>query len=315
MQADAVTSAKSSESSSQWTGVSLWQRLSFSTTRACLWLLLRVFSLRGLYVLGQAFGTLEWLINYKRRRRFRRALKAVAGDTLTGRQRRRHARRFFRRTRCDKIFYLIFDRIPRKQALARFQIGGQELLDKTVEQGRACFVALSHFGSHHVAAMLMTLRGYKVAGVRDPHEGGIRRYMQSLYDERYPEVGRMQVISSDAYPRDIYRCFQDGYVLGAALDVHRLRNERKRTARVRQFGQERDYVVGTVQIALRCGADVIQGFVVSEKDFRYRLDLLGPLVEDSATAESPEGLQQIMQTYADNIETYLTKYPDHMSRA
>ncbi len=309
-----LTTAGSPVSTPDGAAVGLWQRFAFSTTRAVLWGLMVLLSLRGLYLLGQGFGTLEWLINYKRRRRFRRGLKTVAGDALTPRERRRYARRFFMRTRCDKIFYLIFDRIPREQALSRFCIEGQDLLDRAREHGRGCFVALSHFGPHHVGAMLMTLRGYRVAGVRDPHEGAIRRFMQSLFDQRYPELGRMRVISADAYPRDIYRCFQGGYVLGAALDVHRLRDERKRTVQVRQFGKQRDYVVGTVQIALRCGAEVVQGFVVSEKDFHYRLDLLGPLVEDPTAAESPDRLQQVMQSYADNIEVYLRRYPDHFSR-
>jgi lauroyl/myristoyl acyltransferase len=124
----------------------------------------------------------------------------------------------------------------------------------------------------------------------------------------------MRVLSADAYPRDIYRCFQGGYVLGAALDVHRVRDERKRTACVRLFGQQRDFLVGTVQIALRCGAEVLQGFVVSEKNFQYRLDLLGPLVADPSAADSPERLGEVMQTYADNIESHLRRYPDHLSR-
>ena len=126
--------------------------------RALLWGAMTLFSLRGLYLLGQGFGTLEWLVNYKRRRKFHASLKSLLGDTLTPRQRRRQGRRFFMRTRCDKIFYLIFDRIPRDQALSRFHINGRELLDREVDRGNGCFVAMSHHGAHHVAAMLMTLR-------------------------------------------------------------------------------------------------------------------------------------------------------------
>jgi lauroyl/myristoyl acyltransferase len=315
MAADAATTAHLPPTSTAAPGVSLWQRFTFSVVRTFLWGVMVLFSLRGLYLLGQWFGTLEWLINYRHRRRFRRRLKAVSGGSLPAKERRRQARRFFRRTRCDKIFYLIFDRIPKDKAISRFHVARPELLEEAIGRGRGCFVATAHFGANHVAAMLLALRGYKVAGVRDPHEGGIRRYVQALFDRRYPEFGRVRIMSSEAYPRDIYRCFQDNYVLGASLDVQRVRDAHKRSVRVRLFEQEREYPVGTVQIALRCGAGVLQGFIVSEPNFHYRFDLLGPLVPSPAPPESPELLQQAMQTYADNVERYLREYPDHLSRA
>ncbi len=292
----------------------VWQRFSFGAMRALLGGLTTLFGLRGLYLIGQGFGTLEWLVNYKRRRKFRHSLKTVCGDALAPSERRRRARRFFMRTRCDKILYLIFDKLPRELAVGRFEIRGRELLDRALEGGRGCFVALSHYGAHHVGGMLLSLNGYQVAGVRDPNEGAIRRYVQNLLARRYVELRQVRYISADAYPREIYRCFEGGCVLGAALDVRRVRDERRRTVRVRLFGQECDFVVGTALIAARCGAQMLQGFVVSEKDFRYRLDLLGPLMADPAEADSPERLQGIMQTYADNIESYLGRYPDHLSR-
>jgi lauroyl/myristoyl acyltransferase len=314
MAAEAATTAHLPTTSTAETGVSLWQRLSFGAVRTFLWGVMVLFSLRGLYLLGQGFGTLEWLVNYRRRRGFRRRLKDLSGGSLPAKERRRQARRFFRRTRCDKIFYLIFDRIPRDKVISRFHISRPELLDEAIGRDHGCLLATSHFGTNHVAAMLLALRGYKVAGVRDPHEGGSRRYVQALFDRRYPEFGRVRILSSDAYPRDIYRCFQENYTLGASLDVQRVRDAHKRSVRVKLFGQERDYLVGTVQIALRCGADVLQSFLVSEPNFHYRLDLLGPLVPSPAPPESPELLQRALQTYADNIERYLRDYPDHLSR-
>jgi lauroyl/myristoyl acyltransferase len=315
MTTEAITARDQVANPEPRTDVSLWQRLTFTTARAFLWGFATLFSLRGLYLFGQFFGTLEWLINYKRRHRFLRRLETMLGGALTARQRRAETRRFFMRTRCDKIFYLIFDKIPRERALARLHYSGTELIDQALERGQGCFVAMSHHGSYHVGAMLMALRGYKIVAVRDQNEGKMRRFMQELYDRRYREFQRMRVLYADAYPRDIYRCFQDNYLVGAALDIHHSRGDQKRTAVVNILGQERNFLVGTLLIALRSGAGVVQGFVICERDFHYRLVILGPLVENPTAGASPQQLQSVMQAYAENIEDYTRRYPSHVSRA
>ncbi|HUU82824.1 MAG TPA: lysophospholipid acyltransferase family protein [Phycisphaerae bacterium] len=291
-----------------------WQRVAFSTIRGFLWGFAVLFSLRGLYLFGQIFGTFEWLINYRRRRRYRRRLKLLLGDALTPQQRRVEARRFFMRLRCDKIFYLIFDKIPREKALARFHYHGTELIDEALARGRGCFTAMSHHGSYHVGAMLMALRGYRIVAVRDQREGGMRKFIQEMYDRRYPEFQRMRVLYADTYPRDIYRAFGENYLVGAALDIHHSRGDQKRTVAVNILGQQRSFLAGTLQIALRSGAGVVQAFVISEKNFHYRLDILGPLVENPEGGETAEMLDSAMQAYARNIEKYTLRYPNHVSR-
>ena len=49
------------------------------------------------------------------------------------------------------------------------------------------YVCMSHIGSHHVLALIIALKGYRVAGVRDPNEGTLRRYVQRKYEETFPE--------------------------------------------------------------------------------------------------------------------------------
>ena len=214
--------------------LSTWERLSFGIAHRAASLLLAILGISGLYRLGRTFGTVEWIINFKRRRRFGRALSAVI-HPLSSQSRRRHTREHFMQTRCDKLYYLVFDQIPRDAALSSLTISKQELLDRALARGNGAYLALCHHGPLHVAAMLMALRGYKVAGVRDRREGAIRRYVQSLYDRKYPEFGRMRVMYADSYPREIYRCLQEGYVLGSAMDVSRVRDPRQRSHEVEIF--------------------------------------------------------------------------------
>ena len=60
--------------------VSLFTRLKFMAVRGFLYGWARCFSLKGLHLFGQVFGTLEWMINYKRRRRFWERLHQAFGE-------------------------------------------------------------------------------------------------------------------------------------------------------------------------------------------------------------------------------------------
>jgi hypothetical protein len=56
--------------------------------------------------------------------------------------------------------------------------------------------------------------------------------------------------------------------------------------------------------------------VVSRPNFYFRLIVGPPLhVPDSAPgADSPARVAELMQRYADGIETHMREHPDHLSR-
>lgn len=287
----------------------------FDLVRGFLWFWARTFSLRGLYLLGRWFGTLEYLINFKRRGRYRQELRRVFPEGLPPKREARIIRSYFRRTRCDKLLYLIFDRLPKDKILRRIRFPGREALDSALERGNGVYVLLSHNGSHHVAALLMALQGYKCAGVRDRNEGAMRQYIQKKYADTFPEFRGVRVLYADSFPRDIYRCFKENRVVGTALDVGRVRGVALKTCPVTMFGQQREFLTGTVQIALRCRAPIVQGFVVSRRNFYFRLIVSKPIWEpDSADGASEDLIPEIMQRYADGIAAHIREYPDHLSR-
>ncbi len=293
--------------------LSTWEHLSFSVVHRAAAILLALLGLNGLYRLGRTFGTFEWMINFKRRRRFGRALRAVI-DPLSSRDRRRHTREHFMQTRCDKLYYLIFDCIPRDKAIAGFTIRNQGLLDDALSAGRGVYVALSHHGPLHVAGMLMALRGYMVAGVRDRREGAMRRYVQGLYDRKYPEFGRAKVLYADSYPREIYRCLQEGYVLGSAMDVSRVRDPQQSIHEVCIFGRPQVFLTGPLRIAMRCKTPVVQAFVLPKPNFRYELDVVELLFNPANTSDEEDQIRRSIERYARNVEAYVKAYPALLTR-
>lgn len=297
--------------------VGWYTRAKFGLARFFLSTWATIFSLKGLYLFGRFFGTLEYLINFKRRARYRAELAKMFPRGLSHRRVRTIIHSYFCRTRCDKLLYLIFDRLPREKILKRIRFHGREYLDEGLQRGRGVFVMLSHNGSHHVAGLLMALLGYRCAGVRDRNEGALRVYIQEKFARSFPEFAAVRVLYADSFPREIYRCFHDNYVMGAALDVGRVRGLNLKVCPVRIFGQEREFLTGTLQVALRCRATVCPAFVVSRRNFYFRLIVRAPLHVPSdadGDTENPELIGRVMQQYADAIEDHVREHPDHLSR-
>ncbi len=297
--------------------VGWWAQFSFNVVHGGAAVLLRVLSIRGLYLFARGFGTLEWLINYKRRRRFGVALARILDAPPSSAERRRATREHFCQSRCDKLFYLVMDCIPREKAVSLFTIENQHLLDDALARGRGVYIALSHNGPHHTAGNLFALTGYKITGVRDRREGGIRRFVQDRFDRKYPEFRRMQLLFADSFPRDIYRCFKEGYVLASAIDVSRKRSETQRTVEVETPGGKRSFLTGPLYIAIRCGAPVIQGFAVPYPGFRYGLKLVEVLIDPDDVGERSETdavVRRAVEKYAANLEKHIRSAPTLITR-
>ncbi len=295
--------------------LTLWERFSFGTAHCVTNLLLRVVGLSGLYRFGRLFGTIEWLINYKRRRRFRRALQRVLNRRPSASDRRRETREFFCRTRCDKLFYLIIDCLPHDKIASLLNVENHELLASSLEGGRGVYLAMSHHGPHHVMGALLVASGYKTAAVRDRNEGGIRRYVQGRIDRKHSASHRMRVIFADAYPREIYRCFREGYILGSAMDISRVRNPNQQVEEVTIFGEKRAFLSGPLKIAARSRTPVLQAFIKAESHFRYTLSIVEQLIQPAAIKGDEDAIiRNAMQTYATNVEKQLQATPSLLAR-
>ncbi len=294
--------------------IPVWIRFKFGCIRAILWVVIRVIGLRGLYFFGRCFALCEWAINYKRRRRFHAQMGEIFNRHYDSDLMRLACRRYFIRTRCDKFFYLLFDLLSREQICERIHFSNRPILDTALARGKGVYVALSHNGSQHVAGLLMCFLGYRTAGVRDRNEGALRQYVQRRYAQRFEELRAARMFFADSFPRDLFRWFQENGILGSSLDVDRERESHLKRMAVEFFGETRLFLTGTMQIALRCGASIHQGFVVSLPNFHYRLELSPPLVDPDASHDEGETLSRLMQIYAGNIETHLRQNPDHLSR-
>ncbi len=260
------------------------------------------------------FGTLEWLINHKRRRRYASALKVALGRKPTATERRRATRGYFTRTRCDKLFYLTFDRMSKLDVVSRFSIGRRDLLDDALAGGRGVYIALAHQGDHHILGLLLVQSGYRLVGVRDRDEGPLRRYVQERLDRLFPEIPRPRILFSDTFPRELYRALQGGSVLVSLMDVARIRAEHQKMEDVRVFGRKRQFVSGPLRIALRCRCPVLQAFLVPRGDFRYHFEIVEMILDPQTMKDEESAVARALETYAANVERFTREHPELISR-
>ncbi len=291
-----------------------WERLSLGAIRLAITGLLRVLSLGGLYRFGRAFGTIEYLINYRRRQRFAAAMREIIGREPSPAERRRETREFFCRSRCDRMFYLVLDCLSPRRAEKLFTIANRDVLDACLSRGRGAYIALSHNGPHHVAAALFAMCGYRIAGVRDRREGALRRYIQARLDQQGRTQHRMRVLYADSFARQIYRCFEDGYVVGSAIDIGRVRDPRQRYETVDMFGRPQLFLTGPIRIALRCRAPVIEGLLVPEPGFRYRFEVRSVLIDPETMTDEDVAVRRGVERFARTIEDHLRRNPHQVSR-
>lgn len=291
-----------------------WQSFSLVVVHTAASVLLGVLGLGGLYAFGCAFGTMEHLLNHRRRRRFARALAVILERKPTPRERRKWTRAFFQRTRCDKLFYFIIDRLPRDKIDSLVSVSDEALLQESLGRGKGALFGLQHLGSHHIGGMLLALKGFKIAGVRDPNESAARRFMQERWARRHPELPRIRYGFSDTFPREIYRWYREGYLIGAAMDLLKVRDPKQKVTWLEVFGERRPFLTGPMRIALRSGAPVLHGWVEPLGGFRYELVVAGRLIDPDQVTDEEAAIDQAVRAYAATLEDTLKRRPSLLSR-
>lgn len=293
--------------------VSWFTSVKYMAIRIWLLLIVKLTGLNGLYKFGVFFGTCEYLLQYKKRKRMYNRLTEIFGQPLPPSRAREVARKQMCRIRCDKMIYTILDLIDRQTLMDRFSMEGQEHLDKAVQRGKGTFFMFSHQGSHHLGGILLTLSGYPLIGLRDPNESPLRLYIQEQYEKRFPEFRDLQITPSDSFARSFFRAFRTNKIVAAAMDIWRDRGN-VRTVKVKIFGQEREIMSGMTHIAMKSHAAILVGFILSLPNYNYKIILTPWLTDPDKDAESDAAVAQVMQEYACLIENHVKTYPEHISK-
>ncbi|MEK7731350.1 MAG: hypothetical protein AAB363_05790, partial [Planctomycetota bacterium] len=78
--------------------------------------------------------------------------------------------------------------------------------------------------------------------------------------------------------------------------------------------ETRPFPSGPLRIAHRCRAPVLQAFVLPENGFRYRLEIVGILIDPDLSTNEDLAVAEAMRTYAMNVERYVRASPSLLTR-
>lgn len=281
-------------------------RLRIGFVRLLLCCVLEVGGLAALWRVAQFCGRMEYQFCHRRRRRVRRALQSQIANAREL-DIERCVRRWFRRMRCDRWFYLIADRVPRAELVARVAIVGEEHLRDAVGQGRGVMALLSHHGSHDLLPVLIGGRGYRCAGIRARENRAARAYMQPRLAESLPELAEFETGLTASFPRQVLRWLGQGAIVGCAVDVIPPGFGQLRSVTTTDVhGRSRPFLTGPLRIARQQGAAVVQALLVSEPQYRFRV-IVEPIAPEAT-------LEQAAAIYAARVCAWEDARPDHLSR-
>lgn len=294
--------------------ITAWEQVSFTAVCFGLRAVAFVVGIRGLRFFAEVFGSVEWLINRRRRRRFLAAHRRILGREPSPAERRREARRYCVQTRYDKIVYLLLDTFPAERALSLIRFDSRAMFEGLLARQRGVYLALCHHGPGHILSVYFALCGYPTLAVRDRHESALRRFVRWRFDRRFPGRVRPRWFYSDAFPREIYRSFRTGQVVASSMDVSRVQWENPKVEQVTIFGETSTFVSGPLRMAIRSGSPVVQGFITPDGPCGYRFDIVEQLFEPDSGETEEQAVARIMPRYAANVERYLRESPALVSR-
>lgn len=262
--------------------------------------------LRGLWHLAEAVGRLEYLVSARRRLRVRRAI-GLAAPWLNPTEVEESVRSWFRRSRCDRWFLLVGDRVSPAVLGKCTTIEGEHILRAALSQGRGVIALMSHHGAHDLLPLLLAGAQFRCAAVRVRDDSVARRYMLRRLRAVAPSLATFQSSLTTNSPRRILRWLAEGYIVGCAVDVIPPGLERLRAISLQDAnGQPRQFLTGPVRLAQHGDVPLIQAFLISGKFYHFRLQVF--------EIPQPAEIEGIAHLYHDRIVEFERKHIDHLSR-
>lgn len=183
----------------------------------------------------------------------------------------------------------------------RTEIVGAEHLDRALEGGRGCVVALGHSGNWDAAGACMVRRGYRVASVNEALRP--RRLFELFRAHR--EAFGVTIVGLDAPNLGVQLAgFLERNMLVALLadrDLH------GRGVEVEMFGATRRIPSGPASLAITSGAPLVFCAVsTTANGWRVRLS---PPLEVERTGDLKEDVRALTRRLAEGFERAIAEHP------
>ncbi len=268
----------------------------------CLVFITRHLPLRLCYWIAGVIGDLAYVFWPTGRRNVVDNMRHVLGPGATEQQIKDTARRSFRNYLRLLVDFARAAATDPAEIEARLQGTGWEHLDEAFRHGKGVLLVGTHLGSWEAAGVTLAGRGYRVHGVSETlgNEGINRLAIESR------AARGIELIPMEYALKRVYRALRRNEAVGLVTDRPLPPDE---GTPVVFFGQQITWPTGPAALALKTGAKIVTGYLVTNADNDYVGEILPPLdIQTSGDHESD--VQRITQEIVRIQEELIRRYPD-----
>ena len=182
------------------------------------------------------------------------------------------------------------------------EIENKAYVDELVAQRKKGVIAVTaHLGNWELGGITVALVGYSISAVALSHE---QAKVDALFVDQRTRKG-VKVIPVGKAGRESYKALIRGEMVAILGD----RDVTLQGIRMPFFGKLALFPRGMPALAVRTGANIVPGFVIRQKDGRYKLVFEKPFRAD-LSRRADESERNVLERWIKILEKYIVLYPE-----
>lgn len=198
------------------------------------------------------------------------------------------------------VDFFRFSKLDKKYIESNIKMIGKNNLDEALRRGKGIIALSAHIGNYELGGAIVALLGYPLNVVALDH----KNKLVNNFFIKQRQTARMNVISMGAALKKCYECLIKGEILALLGD----RDFTNHGIHVKFFDRDSLIPKGPATLSLRTGASIVPTFIVRLPDDTFQFIFEKPILY-SASGNSDEDVQRIIESCIKVIEEYVKRYP------
>jgi len=199
------------------------------------------------------------------------------------------------------VDFFRFSKIDKEYIKRYVKVEGREYIDKVLKEGKGVVTLTAHIGNWELAGAVMAVLGYPICAIALPHKD---KRVDNFFN-RQRQMKGVKVIPLGRAVRSCIESLKNNKIISILGD----RDFTQGGMILDFFNHSSSIPKGPAAFSLITGAPIIPGFMIREKDDKFRLILEEP-ISFSPSGDREKDIQELTKKCIRRIEEYVKKYPD-----
>ena len=199
------------------------------------------------------------------------------------------------------VDFFRFSKLNKEYILRNVKIEGREYLDRALKEKRGVVGLTCHMGNWELGGVVMAGLGYPICAVALPH----RDIRVNNFFNRQREMKGLNVIPLGRAVRSCIESLKENKIVFILGD----RDFTQGGIILDFFNRPSFLPRGPAVFSLMTGSPVIPGFMIREKNKKFRLIFEKP-IQSTPTGDQKNDIKELTKRCIERIEEYVKKYPE-----